>query len=174
MSTAGKKPSTKADAIADEVTKEFKDEGTGDPIKVKLKDKVSTDDTTDAPKLEDSSDDEKVEEVPEKIVRSEMVISREFRDQGKVVDEEQEEKVLRIHKFVTIPAMVTVRYGLTMNLGNYESARVDVEVTVPCYKEELEEGYAEAVTFVEEKINKEVHEIRNPDKSDDDDDESGI
>ncbi len=92
--------------------------------------------------------------------RSEIVVTRSFRDRGVDVDEDAEEEALRVHKFVTTPAQVTARYGLTLNLGNYESARVDVEVTVPCYVEEIEEAYAEAITFVEEKIRQDVDELR--------------
>ena len=43
-----------------------------------------------------------------------------------------EEDVVAVHKFETEPATVSVDYALTMNLGNYESARISVSVTVPC------------------------------------------
>lgn len=47
--------------------------------------------------------------------------------------------------------------GRTINLGNYESARVDVRITVPCDPEALEEAYQFASEWVSEKINAAVN-----------------
>jgi len=40
-----------------------------------------------------------------------------------------------VHIFETEPAIVRVNAGVTKNLGNYESLRVDVAISIPCYKE---------------------------------------
>lgn len=40
--------------------------------------------------------------------------------------------------FTSQPAKVTRGYGLTLNLGNYESARFDVVIEMPCYPEDVD------------------------------------
>ena len=47
--------------------------------------------------------------------------------------EEEKRKSIEVRKFETDPAYVRVNAGVTKNLGNYESLRVDVSLTVPCY-----------------------------------------
>ena len=66
-----------------------------------------------------------------------------------------DEDIIAVHKFETDPAMVTVDYGLTMNLGDYNAARLSVSVTVPCYKEEIDEAYEFAQAWAEERLSKE-------------------
>lgn len=51
---------------------------------------------------------------------------------------------------------ITVEGGRVMNLGNYETARVGVTITVPCNKETLDDAYAYATDWVSEKINEAV------------------
>ncbi len=45
---------------------------------------------------------------------------------------------LEVRKFEVEPAYVRVSAGMTKNLGNYESLRVDVAISMPCYTEEIE------------------------------------
>ena len=45
---------------------------------------------------------------------------------------------LQVRKFMVEPAYVRVNAGMTKNMGNYESLRVDVSVTIPCYPEEID------------------------------------
>jgi len=44
---------------------------------------------------------------------------------------------------MTTPATVSVKYGQTIPTQPYASVRVDVMVTMPCYKEEVLEVYEE-------------------------------
>jgi hypothetical protein len=74
------------------------------------------------------------------------------------------EDTLAIHRFVTEPARVGVGLGLTLNLSNFEFARLDINVTVPCYKEETEDAFNWAKHWVSERLEAEVKSIR--DKSD--------
>lgn len=48
----------------------------------------------------------------------------------------------------------TVGYaaGYTHNLGNYQSARIDVWVTIPCPHNEINEIYKEAEAWVDERM----------------------
>lgn len=71
-------------------------------------------------------------------------------------EEEKEVEVLR-ERFTDDdpPAHVRVGAGVTINLGNYESLRIDCAVTIPCSRNRLDECYEVASEFVVEKINAE-------------------
>ena len=57
-------------------------------------------------------------------------------------------------------AKVKVEYGLTLNLGNFQTARVTIGVELPCRKDEVDATYQEAAKFVEEKLKLETEAIR--------------
>jgi len=77
-------------------------------------------------------------------------------------DEENiEDNMIRVGLFKTVPARVMVTKGLTLNLGNYESARVTVGFESPCYPEEVKEVEVCLNEFVEERLKKEVGDIRH-------------
>jgi hypothetical protein len=63
-----------------------------------------------------------------------------------------DDKLLEVQEFEVEPAFVRAGYGVTINLGNYESARCDVSVTLPCYKEEVKEAVEEAWGIAEEAL----------------------
>ncbi len=69
-------------------------------------------------------------------------------------------EVIKVHRFLTVPTEVQVGMGLTLNLGNYETARVDVTIRIPCYREEAEQAYAAAREWVETRLQSEVEDIR--------------
>ena len=50
--------------------------------------------------------------------------------------------------------------GMTINLGNYESARVDVWKTMPCESDAAEETYKDCYAFVSGKVEEVVGTIR--------------
>ena len=62
--------------------------------------------------------------------------------------ENQERKIIAVKTFAVEPAHVRVNKGFTANMGDYESLRVDVSVTIPCYAEEIEEVVQEAADKV--------------------------
>lgn len=76
---------------------------------------------------------------------------------GVGIDEEKR-KVIEVRKFVTEPAFVRVNAGVTKNLGNYESLRVDVAITVPCYVEEVEAVQKRTAEMVADMLDSEVEE----------------
>ena len=49
---------------------------------------------------------------------------------------------LEVRQFLTKPAVIKASYGLTINRGNYESARIDVGIELPCYVEEIADAYS--------------------------------
>ena len=55
---------------------------------------------------------------------------------------------------------ITVEGGRVINLGNYETARVGVTITVPCEKGSLDEAYQFATNWVSEKINEAVKDAK--------------
>jgi len=63
-----------------------------------------------------------------------------------------EESVVEVETFVTQPAVITLKYGVTKNLGQFESARVDVGISIPCYKERVDDAFADADAWVTEKL----------------------
>lgn len=79
---------------------------------------------------------------------------------GKIGATEDKQETIEVKTFVTTPATIEMGYGLTLNIGNYESARVDVKVSVPCYREEADAAYEWARTWAEERIKREVKEVR--------------
>lgn len=48
------------------------------------------------------------------------------------------EEIISVQQFMTEPAYVRVNAGVTRSIADYESLRVDVSVSLPCYKEEVD------------------------------------
>lgn len=71
---------------------------------------------------------------------------------------------VEVKSFTSRPAVVRRSYGMTINMGNYESARVEVGVEVPCYIEDVELADEWAANFCESRITEEVVGLRK-DKS---------
>ena len=82
-----------------------------------------------------------------------------------LVPGEGEEEVIAVHKFETEPAYVSVDYALTLNLGNYESAKLSVSVTIPCYKEEIDDAYEFAEAWAKDRLKKERDSVVGKDDS---------
>jgi hypothetical protein len=101
-----------------------------------------------------------------RVLPARATVTRRFPGQ----DEEVHEEDLAVHEFITEPAKVEVKMGMTINLGNYESARVDVGLVVPCYREEADEAFEWSKKWVNEKTLEEAGEARKFAKSRADDD----
>lgn len=62
-----------------------------------------------------------------------------------------------IHPGVATKGMsIAVEGGRTINLGNYESARIGITITVPCEMDTLTEAYDFATQWISEKIEEAV------------------
>ena len=59
-------------------------------------------------------------------------------------------KRIKIRPFVTAPATVSVKYGMTQGLPNYGSIRADVMISCPAYVEEIVEVYNQVREMVDE------------------------
>ena len=66
-----------------------------------------------------------------------------------------------VELFATTPAQVTIGAGVTKNTGNYESLRLEVRLTVPCYKEDLDQTADNTAAIVSERLNAEVEQYMN-------------
>jgi hypothetical protein len=90
-----------------------------------------------------------------KAENSTVYVSRAFETKGVRTSGSESEDVVAVHKFLTEPAKVSVDYALTINLGNFESAKIGVSVTVPCYVEEVDRAYEFAQAWAEERLTRE-------------------
>jgi hypothetical protein len=89
------------------------------------------------------------------------VVQRQYQQNGAPVGRPQtSNETLEVRQFVTEPAKVGVNMGLTLNLGNFESARIDVSLSIPCYSEETDAAYLYAKDWVEKRLNTEVQSVR--------------
>lgn len=80
-----------------------------------------------------------------------------------VTEENVKERIIRIGVFKTETARVVTQKGLTVNLGNYESARFTVGFECPCYVEEVPEIEKALNDLVEQRIQQEVIDVRGKD-----------
>lgn len=103
-----------------------------------------------------------VAETTTKDVPTKVLVSRQFKigPDAKWSDPLDTETEMNVTRFITAPAMVGCELGSTVNMGNYESARVAISITVPCYREEVEAAYLWAQKFAEERFKAEVEEAR--------------
>lgn len=95
-----------------------------------------------------------------KVANNAPVTATVTRTFGKIGAPESKDETIEVKTFVTPPASIELGYGLTLNIGNYESARVDVKLSVPCYKEEVDDAYAWAKKWAEERLQQEVKDVR--------------
>ena len=72
------------------------------------------------------------------------------------------EELVSIQKFEPGEPVAKVRrgYGLTLNLGNYESARCDVSIEVPCLLPDAGAADEWARQWVEKRVVAEVENVR--------------
>lgn len=93
----------------------------------------------------------------------EIIVKEAFYEVARTrVGEEEEVEMgrIRVSPFETNPAVVSVKGGATVNLGNYQSARVDVMLSIPCYVEEIDEIYPKAKEWVDSRLAKEYKELK--------------
>lgn len=74
--------------------------------------------------------------------------------------EEVTEEQIEVQDFETTPAIVGCDIGFTVNLGSYNSARVSVSIKLPCYKEEIQETYDYARSFVRARLTTELEKLQ--------------
>jgi hypothetical protein len=70
--------------------------------------------------------------------------------------DESHPKTVEVRKFEVEPAYVRVAAGMTKNMGNYESLRVDVSITMPCYAEEVDKAIPKVADMVAAHLGEEL------------------
>lgn len=78
---------------------------------------------------------------------------------GTVKEDSEKREQIEVSRFITDPAYITFACGATKNMGNYESLRIEVRVSLPCYIEEVDEMYLEAKSWVDDRLEKELSEL---------------
>lgn len=80
--------------------------------------------------------------------------SASYSYKGEVTQENTQDEKLGLVSFGPgeEPAFVRVGAGNTFNMGNYESLRIDVSVTLPCHPHQIDETYRQASDWVAEKM----------------------
>ncbi len=101
-----------------------------------------------------------MESTDDRQLSSILHVKRSFKINNKAPHEDSKEETIAVHRFATAPAEVGFSIGSTLNMGNYESAKVEVTVRVPCYLEELKPAYEWTKEFATEQYKKEVVEAR--------------
>jgi len=92
-----------------------------------------------------------------------LVVRKQFKENGAFAKwHKPDEKVetIDVLGFVTEPAGVNVKLGVTIGLANFGSARIDVGCYIPCYREEMAEAYRGAKSFVVERVVSEAEEVK--------------
>lgn len=92
-----------------------------------------------------------------------VFVAKTYKDRGVVSREEGgESEQIKVQPIAGDVPLASVESAsqMTLNLGNFESVQIRVGVTLPCYVEELDDAYMTAQKFVEQRLNKEVTEIR--------------
>lgn len=110
-----------------------------------------------------------MDEKAEKVAKSTLMIRSQFAaknglgklEKGEVAEADE---LIAVHRFLVPPAKVGFSVGLTLNMGNYESARIEVSVEVPCYKEEIDEAYEYAKHMCSTRLQEEVQSVRTSGK----------
>lgn len=75
-------------------------------------------------------------------------------------EQESVEKVGDDNLFEEPPCNVGITAGMTINLGDYNSAKVQVSIHIPCKPEDIEEAYEFGRDWVEGKVTELVEQIK--------------
>lgn len=79
-----------------------------------------------------------------------------------VVDGKIEQKKGKLLKFKEEPAVVRVSMGTTLNMGNYQSLRLGVDLALPCSPAEVDQAFERASKFTEKKLTELVARHKQP------------
>jgi hypothetical protein len=86
--------------------------------------------------------------------------TKTFLMNNKEVTTDHKDELVEVQVFATEPAVISLEYGLTLNMGNFESCRLSVGIRLPCYKEQVDSAYEAATAWVEERVQAQVRDIR--------------
>ena len=84
--------------------------------------------------------------------KSTVMVRSQFKTKDAEGPVEEADDVIAVHKFLAPPAKVGCGMGLTINMGNFESRRVDAWVTLPCTEDSADDTYDKCHAFVSKKV----------------------
>lgn len=91
---------------------------------------------------------------PSTVTKGSVVVSSEYRNRKDTLQKtEQREDLEEVALPPGVePAFVRVGFGKTYNLGNFNSLRVDVAVTMPCAPKDVDKTYKETAQYCADKL----------------------
>jgi len=82
-----------------------------------------------------------------------QTITRMFKKGRRITKDDGESETLDVLVFETDEVShLTVKLGLTLNRGNFESVKVDVSTTIPHYEEEKDDAFLYALKETERRL----------------------
>lgn len=88
-------------------------------------------------------------------IASTVTVFKTYKDGATITAADERTETLETPRFEGPVATVSVNVAHTKNLGNYESVKVGILVSLPCYVAELEEAYATASKVAGEFLDRE-------------------
>jgi len=101
----------------------------------------------------------------ETAIQPTVLVRRSYKQKDALENIEEEVRVLEVHRFITTPAEVSYSVGITLNMGNFESARVDVGIKMPCYVEEVDVTFRRVQAWAERLLSQERDKITDAKKN---------
>lgn len=83
-------------------------------------------------------------------------VENEMKRKGRRIFSEEKEETTAVHVFQTNPSMVGFSKKLVKNLGDYESASVNVHVTRPCYVEMEDKTIEDISKAIDKRLTEEL------------------
>jgi hypothetical protein len=72
----------------------------------------------------------------------------------------QKEEYLPTEKIEGDPAWVSVSAGMTYNMGNFNSSKINISITYPCSPEKVDGVYDVLKNWIDKRLTVEVQELR--------------
>ena len=94
-----------------------------------------------------------------KVIESEIIVTRTYLGQ-----KTEKRKKVAVHAFVTDPAYISKKNGMTIDMGNFEYARIDVFLSLPCYVEEIADAWKTCKEWVDTTMSEEMDELVDKEK----------
>jgi hypothetical protein len=128
-------------------------------------------------KKEDNTDNqnnvkkEKTKRVPKKTPKKKKVNGRllvnsqynfsKYSGRESITEDREEQIEVDVFPDGTTPASVSFGVSTTVNMENYESVKITAMVTLPCYKEEIDDAFIVAKGIVDEQVSNDVRKLRD-------------
>ena len=91
-----------------------------------------------------------------------VTVTRQIKQKNQEENSESvENDTIEVHDFVTEAARVEFERGVTMSLGNWQSVRIGVKISLPCYKEEIGPAFYRARDWVDARLGEEIDAVKN-------------